>query len=32
LIKEDVRYTIPGLAHDLPNDVTALVRQAINAL
>jgi hypothetical protein len=32
LIKEDVRYTIPGLVRDLPDDVTALVREAIAAL
>jgi tetratricopeptide (TPR) repeat protein len=32
LIREDVRYTIPGLARDLPADVTALIREAIEAL
>ena len=32
LIKEDVWYTIPGLARELPDDVTALIRQAIAAL
>jgi hypothetical protein len=32
LIREDVRYTIPGLARDLPDDVTALIREAIEAL
>ncbi|MGA2592591.1 MAG: TIR domain-containing protein [Bryobacteraceae bacterium] len=32
LIREDVRYTVPGLARDLPEDVTALIREAIGAL
>ena len=32
LIKEDVRYTIPGLAQDVPEDVTALIREAIEAV
>ncbi len=32
LIREDVRYTIPILAHELPSDVTALIREAITAL
>ena len=32
LIREDVRYTIPGLARDLPADVAALIREAIEAL
>jgi tetratricopeptide (TPR) repeat protein len=32
LIREDVRYTIPGLERNLPEDVTALIREAIEAL
>jgi tetratricopeptide (TPR) repeat protein len=32
LIKEDVRYTIPGMAQAVPEDVTALIREAIQAL
>lgn len=32
LIKEDVRYTIPSLARDLADDMTALIREAIDAL
>jgi len=32
LIREDVRYTIPGLARHLPDDVTALISEAIAAL
>ena len=32
LIREDVRYTIPGLARDLPGDVTELIRTAVEAL
>jgi tetratricopeptide (TPR) repeat protein len=32
LIREDVRYTIPGMAQDLPEDVTDLIRKAIEAL
>jgi tetratricopeptide (TPR) repeat protein len=32
LIREDVRYTIAGLARNLPADVTALLREAITAL
>jgi len=32
LIREDVRYTIPGLAQNVPGDVTALIREAIEAL
>ena len=32
LIREDVRYTIPGMARNLPDDVTALIREAIEAL
>ena len=32
LIREDVRYTIPGMARDVPKDVTDLIREAIEAL
>jgi hypothetical protein len=32
LIREDVRYTIAGLARNLPPDVTSLLREAIAAL
>jgi tetratricopeptide (TPR) repeat protein len=32
LIREDVRYTIAGLAREMPADVTALIREAIEAL
>jgi tetratricopeptide (TPR) repeat protein len=32
LIREDVRYTIAGLARNLPADVTSLLREAIAAL
>jgi tetratricopeptide (TPR) repeat protein len=32
LIREDVRYTIPGMARDVPKDVTALICEAIEAL
>ena len=32
LIRYDVRYTIAGLAANLPHDVTALIREAIQAL
>jgi tetratricopeptide (TPR) repeat protein len=32
LIREDVRYTIPGMARNLPDDVTDLIREAIEAL
>jgi tetratricopeptide (TPR) repeat protein len=32
LIREDVRYTVVGLARNLPDDVTALIREAIEAL
>ena len=32
LIREDVRYTIPGLAQNVPHDVTALSHEAIEAL
>ncbi|MGA2144901.1 MAG: TIR domain-containing protein [Bryobacteraceae bacterium] len=32
LIREDVRYTIPGMARNLPSDVTALIGEAIEAL
>jgi hypothetical protein len=31
LIREDVRYTNPGLAQNLPDDTTALIRSAIGA-
>ena len=32
LIRVDVRYTIPGMARNLPDDVTDLIREAIEAL
>jgi tetratricopeptide (TPR) repeat protein len=32
LIREDVRYTIAGIAKNLPADVTALLREAVTAL
>jgi hypothetical protein len=32
LIREDVRYAIAGLAREMPADVTALIREAIEAL
>jgi tetratricopeptide (TPR) repeat protein len=32
LIREDVRYTIAGIARDLPKDVTALIGEAVAAL
>ena len=32
LIREDVHFTIPSLLRDLPDDVTALIREAIGAL
>jgi hypothetical protein len=32
LIREDVRYTIAGMARELPGDVTALIREAVGAL
>lgn len=32
LIRKDVRYTIAGVARDLPGDATALIRTAIGAL
>lgn len=32
LIRYDVRYTIASLVRNLPNDVTALIREAIEAL
>jgi tetratricopeptide (TPR) repeat protein len=32
LIREDVRFTIEGMAKDLPADVTALLREAVGAL
>ena len=32
LIREDVRYTIPGLAKQVPANVTELIHKAINAL
>jgi tetratricopeptide (TPR) repeat protein len=32
LIREDVSYTIPGMARNLPSDVTDLIREAIEAL
>jgi tetratricopeptide (TPR) repeat protein len=32
LVREDVRYTIPGLAKNLPTDAYALLREAVAAL
>lgn len=32
LIREDVRYTVPGMTQRVPDDVTALISEAIEAL